>query len=539
MNTSGWELAVSEEDWRSLQIFNWYRVMLGSLFVALMLVDWLPPRMGLLNPQLFLGAGISLLVFSLLGTLLTHYRFLPYVAQVTLYAFADIVLLTMMMYGSGGMGSGLELLLLVNVAGHGVLAGRAIVFLYASMAVLAVTFEEVYLSYSYAPVLADFGSVALFSLGLLTISALCVLLSKRYASSQALAWLRSQELRTMSLWNEQIVRMMRTGIIVLGDDMRIRLANYSARKLLGLREDSPNDISLPANGSLLTELVNTGQREQFQSPQVFQRRLGGVELQISVVRLEAGRSVSGWLLVLEDSAVVQQRALQLKHASLGRLTASISHEIRNPLGVISHAIQLLAESMTQASTEDRRLIELIQRHVRRLNEIVENVMQLSRRRLAHPNQLQMEVWLKEFADEFVQVRRLQQTDVRVRVSPPNLCLSADASQLYQILWNLGENAIRYSFHSPLLELCCGIQEEPCWPYIDVIDRGPGIAEDAVDRLFEPFFTTETEGSGLGLYLAHELCESNQASLRLLRNTPQGCCFRINFDQPAILSPVPD
>jgi two-component system sensor histidine kinase PilS (NtrC family) len=228
----------------------------------------------------------------------------------------------------------------------------------------------------------------------------------------------------------------------------------------------------------------------------------------------------------------RQRAQQLKLASLGRLTASIAHEIRNPLGAISHAGQLLAES-PNLDAQDQRLSGIIKEHCGRVNGIIENVMSLSRRETSMPEIFELEHWLETFYQEMTGRLDLASEEVIVRKQVDDAVhVRMDASQLHQVLWNLCENGLRYGRSLPRLILRYGIRDDSQRPYLDVIDSGEGIPEDDIEHIFEPFFTTAgQQGTGLGLYLARELCEGNQASLSLLESTSEGCCFRILFAHP--------
>ncbi len=155
-------------------------------------------------------------------------------------------------------------------------------------------------------------------------------------------------------------------------------------------------------------------------------------------------------------------------------------------------------------------------------------MSISRRQQAMPAMVKLDDWLTKFTREFTSRYKLGPEAVKLVVANDSIYASMDPGQLYQVLWNLSENGIRYSTQNPLLEIKCDIMKEMQRPYIDVIDRGPGITKEVEEQLFEPFFTTSSKGSGLGLYIARELCEANQATLNLNSNNEEGCCFRVYF-----------
>jgi two-component system sensor histidine kinase PilS (NtrC family) len=236
------------------------------------------------------------------------------------------------------------------------------------------------------------------------------------------------------------------------------------------------------------------------------------------------------LIYLEDSSVMAQQAQQMKLASLGRLAAGVAHEIRNPLGAISHAGQLLSES-PQLEGPDKRLTEIIQTQSRRMNRIIENVLQLSRRAHSNPQHIRLQSWLEHFASEFAQERHVDAHSIAVDINPPDMEIHVDPTQLQQVLTNLCDNGVRHSADHPGLpkvELRGGVTRESGGPFLDVIDHGSGIPPENAEHIFEPFFTTETTGTGLGLYIARELCEINRARLSYLPVPTGGSCFRINF-----------
>jgi two-component system sensor histidine kinase PilS (NtrC family) len=239
------------------------------------------------------------------------------------------------------------------------------------------------------------------------------------------------------------------------------------------------------------------------------------------------------LLFLEDASLMNVRVQQSKLASLGRLSASIAHEIRNPVGAMSHAGQLLAES-AGLTEEDLRLTEIIRTHAERVSHIVDNVLQLSRRESSRPEQFPLMPWLQDFADEFARTLELMEGELSIGEVPHDLEIRMDPSHLHQVLWNLCDNAMKYASETGgiLVEVQAGRMQRTGRPYLEVLDRGHGVDPGNVDKIFEPFFTDRKGGTGLGLYISRELCELNRATLVYQARDVGGSIFRIVFADPA-------
>jgi len=355
-------------------------------------------------------------------------------------------------------------------------------------------------------------------------------LSRRLKVSEKLAQQRAEEVANLEALNALILQRMRTGILVLDSRQRVLLANHGAMELLG-QESLVGERLAPRCPELFKAMQRWRDNPTLR-PQNLKATTEGPILQPSFAALQNGTE-QNVLVFLEDISQIAQKAQQLKLASLGRLTASIAHEIRNPLGAISHAAQLLQES-DSLDQSDQRLAQIIHDHSRRMNLVIENVLQLSRRRQAEPQLLDLKYWLHRFASEFRSGLGPNQT-LHLETIGSSLQTRMDPNQLIQVLTNLVQNGLRYSAKTHAhgqVWLRLFRDSASDLPIVEVIDDGPGVPTEQVPLVFEPFFTTESKGTGLGLYISRELCESNQAWLDYRkRDEGSGSCFRITFAHP--------
>jgi two-component system, NtrC family, sensor histidine kinase PilS len=202
------------------------------------------------------------------------------------------------------------------------------------------------------------------------------------------------------------------------------------------------------------------------------------------------------------------------------------------VGAMSHAGQLLAES-PNISAVDKRLTDIIRGNSERVSTIINNVLQLSRRESTQPTRLTLGDWLEEFLSEFCETMQVLRAEIALQNSSDDIEVRFDASHLHQVVWNLCDNAIKYG------EACDGTKVEiklgrltPSYrPYLEVADRGVGIERQAADRIFEPFFTGPGGGTGLGLFIARELCQLNRAVLLYEPRSGGGSIFRVVFSDP--------
>lgn len=514
--------------WRPLRYLNLYRITLAALFVTSFYIKSNLPLLGSHDPRLFEVVGLIYLAISMTASFAIHFRWLAFELLAYGLMVIDITALTLLMRASGGIETGLGMLLVVAIAGNSLLlSGRASSF-FAAIAAIAILVEQVFsqLQGSLAP---NYTQAGILGAALFAIAYLARVLSTRIRESEALAAQRGIDLANLAELNEHVIQRMQSGILVVDAENRIRLMNESAWYMLGLPAMGGSaSKDLRAVCPELAEQLNAWRRNDLPEPRPFTPGNGANLLPIMTALGSEERA--GTLIFIEDTSRMAAQAQQMKLASLGRLTASIAHEIRNPLGAISHAEQLLAEAVPD-NPSDRRLLEIIHANTSRVNNIIENVLQLSRRDRSIPDDIPLKPWLEKFVAEFCQSPDCTPGDIRLAIEPANVTVHMDATQLHQVLWNLCQNGLRHSRHyphQPKLELVGGRQREIKGPFLDVIDHGPGIAPEHVQNIFEPFFTTETKGSGLGLYIARELAECNQARLNYLPVPTGGSCFRIEF-----------
>lgn len=516
---------------RILRLYHLYRVTIGLVLVLLVSSDLHSDLMTMSNPQAFTyGAWIYLILNILAAVLLQNPR---HEVSVLALAVLDVSLLSALFYFAGGTPSGIGNLLIVAVAIANVLLRGRLGFLIAAVAATGLIYLTFYLSLANPQASSQYVQAA--ALGTLCFAAALLVqgLTRRLQDSESLARQRAEEVANLEALNAQILQRMRTGILVLDPQDRVLLANQGALELLGQTELTGERLA-PRCPELLKALQRWRDNPTLR-PGNFRAAPDGVILQPSFASLQHGVK-QDTLVFLEDISQIAQKAQQLKLASLGRLTASIAHEIRNPLGAISHAAQLLQES-DALEGPDLRLAQIIQDHSRRMNLVIENVLQLSRRRQAEPQLLDLKYWAHRFASEFRTSLPPHQS-VHVATQGSSLQTRMDPNQLIQVLTNLVQNGLRYSakrHDEAQVWLRLFRDEASDLPVMEVLDDGPGVPPDEVQNIFEPFFTTESKGTGLGLYISRELCESNQARLDYREREEGGSCFRIVFAHPRKLA----
>ncbi|HEY0634209.1 MAG TPA: ATP-binding protein [Gammaproteobacteria bacterium] len=512
--------------WRPLRLFGLYRVILASFFILLYMSNNLPLPLTGSSHELFHRFSLVYLLLAIIAMIGCLQRTPRLLVQLYAQVMFDIIFLTLLMHVSGGIVGGVGMLLVISVAIASMIAPGRSAGLFASLATIALLLEQIYATLLGGS--TNYTQAGLLGAALFTTAFVANVLGRRARESEALAKQRGIDLANMEQLADYVIQQMQTGVLVVDGDQRVRLMNGSARELLNVAPDLRGAVTL---GILSAELQHSlqawrlGTIENANIPQ-----LRDVPQQV-LPRFKAieQRQQGGVMIFLEEVSRSAHQAQQLKLASLGRLTAGIAHEVRNPLGAISHAGELLGES-PHLDSNDRRLVQIIIEQSRRMNIIIENVMQLGRRDRARPVMIPLHPWLHRFLDDYLLSTQTPAEAVRLVTPPETLAVEFDPGHLQQILWNLCQNGLRHSGDgaNPRLELLAGLTLTGR-PYLDVIDHGPGVPAENLGSIFEPFFTTASRGTGLGLYIARELAECNFAQLRYQPRDGMSC-FRLSFKQ---------
>ncbi len=449
--------------------------------------------------------------------------------QIQIAVFLDIVSFTLLMHGSGGVHSSIGLLLAITVAAGAMQMEGRLSLLFASFATLGVIAQQVS-----AQLYPGSGSVSFTRAGLLgitffTVATLAHVLYRRIQQTEQLAARRQVDIADLSKLNDFIIQCMDTGVVVVDQDQRLRLMNAAALQLL--------DLPISATGSRLTAVapqLALWLSAQTKRPKAPPDRSAAVLVNGHEVRpsfLLLGNDPGGGMIVfLRDERELAREAQQIKLASLGRLTASIAHNIRNPLSAVSHAGQLLAESPA-LSAEDQRLLDIVRRNSGRIDDIIESVLHLSRRNQAAPRRIKINAWLEELCGDLREAYRLPEERLRLRVPDAELEVEMDPRHLHQVISNLCDNALKHADNGQTpVEIEIRALRDPIRrnPRIEVEDNGMGIDQQTAAEIFSPFFSNSPQGTGLGLYIAKELCETNGVELEYIAEEKRGACFRLTF-----------
>ncbi len=498
--------------WRSLILFNSYRTA-AALLLLLAAGYWGNTlQFGSRDMRLFLFGAAAYAAFALMVFVLLRSRE-HFTWQLAIQVGGDIVFVVLLMYASGGLSSGLGLLLLTSLAAAGLVSRGQLTLFFAAIATIAVLLEQTYEVLRFSESGAQYAQAGLLSIAYFAIAWLSHELARRSLASEQLAAQREIDLANMAQVNQLVIQDMEHGVIVVDGDGIVRQVNTAAERMIGgLRGGGV--VALKDRAPTLHGRVENWLRDLQGSntPDAFEL---GPRLRARLVPVAARRG-AGAVIFLEDQARIQAEARQLKLAALGRLTANIAHEIRNPLGAISHAAELLQEE-SGVSTGAQRLTTIIRDNTRRLDRMINDVQTLNRGERAVRERFHLATYLNSFIEQFVATEKLDANVIELRQATDSHVMF-DRDHLNQVLWNLCQNALRHSRRGPgSISLLAERSRRGNTVRLDIVDDGSGVPPESRSKLFEPFFTTSPGGTGLGLYLAREICEANGAVLEYVES----------------------
>jgi two-component system, NtrC family, sensor histidine kinase PilS len=523
--------AQSALNWRVLAVLNLYRILVPLVLMALYTIGG-TRGIRVESAPLYLGAATFYLCFGLTNVILVRRRLAAATTQTILQATVDMVVLMMLLHASGGVVNGLGLLFILPVGGLAFLLQPRTAFFLAAIAALAVLTDTIWQQIGGDTDITSYATAGLLGVVLFTFAAAASYSAVRLRASEDLVRQKDLDLANLAELSQYIVQHLRESLLVVDSADKIRLINESAAEILGDNHAVPGALIGEVSPRLLYSLATWRQRERGEnSPSNFVAADGARLIQPHFAPL-GDVSPGPTLIFLEDTSLMAERVQQGKLAALGRLSASIAHEIRNPVGAMSHAGQLLAES-PRIGADERRLTDIIRNNSERVSTIINNVLQLSRREATKPSRLTLEDWLDDFLGEFCETMQVDLSQIAISRESGDLEVSIDPSHLHQVVWNLCDNAIKYGVPRAgvNIEIKLGRLNPSNRPFLEVADYGPGIEQNAVDRIFEPFFTGRKGGTGLGLFIARELCQLNRAILLYEPRGHDGSLFRIVFSDP--------
>lgn len=516
-----------QKPWRSLGFFNLYRLLLGGLLLLLTTLFGAALSLAGREQTIFfwISAAYTLLVFASVAGVA---RRSPQPGwQLAFQVCADIACVSLLTYFGGGVQSNLPMLLLVSLAIAGMISHGRITLLYAALASIALLLEHAYAVLTQEAPAAQFFQVGILCISYFALAWLAHSLSRYALASEKLATLRGADLVSMAEANRLMIQDMPDGMLVVDERGLVRQANPGASRLLGFDFGARPQVGLGECSPLLEAVYAAWRQNPALGGEILRLPRSNSEVRVRFLRI-GSEHFWGAVMVLEDVQRVQEQARQVKLAALGRLTANIAHEVRNPLSSISYAAELMKEEVREPA--QARLLQLILDNISRLDRIVQDVMQLNRRDRAQAEMIDLAQLLPGFVEVLCQTEQIERAVVDLRLTQ-DCPVYFDRGHLEQVLWNLCRNALRYSRgRSESVRVRIGRDAEAN-VVLEVEDDGAGVAREALPKLFEPFYTTDSRGTGLGLYIARQLCEANGARIEYRRGEMSGACFRITFSAP--------
>jgi two-component system sensor histidine kinase PilS (NtrC family) len=511
---------------RILWIVGLFRAVCGALLLGLALLLDLR-ALDVATPNSFLTAASLYFVFGLaaFGWIQQERMLLPLPQTLLALLAGDVFFIALMMIAGGSTGAPLPILLFPQLAASGWLLRTQTAFFHAAMAAIVLLGLEAYRALGGEIRGPQLFQTALICLGYFAMVGIAVVIGRYTKASEDLAAQRGIDVANLEQVNRLIIQDMQDGVLVVDLTGVVRGHNAQVTRLLGGFGRMRGGMRLAEFSTTLHDYWRRWNEDPSEPLPPFKVETTQRLLRVRLVRIGSGLN-GGTLIYLEDLGRAQNEAQQMKLAAMGRLTASIAHEVRNPLSAINQAAQLLEEDGSVAP-EGARLLTMIRSNAKRIDRIVGEVLQLNRRDRQQPEVIRLGEFVRSLTDEIVQAEHMSNGGISIDISD-DLLVMFDRGHLSQIAWNLVRNAWQ---HCQKLQGSIGITARPGYMGDAVIceltDDGPGVPTEYRSQIFEPFFTTRSGGTGLGLYIARELADANGCALELLPKSP-GAVFRLTF-----------
>lgn len=509
--------------WRSLKLYNGYRLLIALLFLATQ--NAFRDGSFLQNSELPLFSELILgyFIFSCISAILTWVEKPNIDFNLPTQIIIDIVFILLFMHAQQNGVTGIGLLLIITIASASLISEGRLALFYAALATIGILLEQSYQLVSASSPMENYSSAVMLSLSCFATAWLAYSLAKRVQQSELLASERGLDVKNMAQVNALITHEMQDGVLVVDQNLQIKHHNTQAKRLLGFNIEESEVISwqgesLQSISPEISDMIRQWISEltpltESSTTNILKLNTLSRELRLRLLPVAENRH-QGAVIFIEDWSQMQTQAHQVKLAALGRLTANIAHEIRNPLSAISHANQLLQEE-EDCSPANKRMLQIIADNVQRLDQIIKDVLELNRRDRTNQEMIHLEHFITDFYTQFCAVEKIPAHCFKLSLHNTDTVVAFDRRHLNQILWNLCKNGWRHSQNSEnSLELTVSNSAKRQDVHIEISDDGEGIPENVRNHLFEPFFTTEKSGTGLGLYIARELADANGAKLQL-------------------------
>jgi two-component system sensor histidine kinase PilS (NtrC family) len=519
--------AVADSNRRILWIVALYRAVCGAVLLGIALLADLQ-ALAVAAPNTFVTAAGLYFLFGLgsFWWLQQQERLplqLPALSLVLLVG--DISLLAMVVVSGGTSVSPLPILLVPQLAAGGWLLRTQTAFFHAALATVVLLGLDLFRAFEGRIGYTQLLQTALVCIGYFAMVGIAVALGRYTKASEDLAAQRGIDVANLEQVNRLIIQDMQDGVLVVDLNGVVRGHNAQVTRLLGGFGRMRGGMRLSEFSSVLHDYWRRWQEDLTEPLPPFKVDATQRLLRVRLVRIGSGLN-GGTLIYLEDLGRAQSEAQQMKLAAMGRLTASIAHEVRNPLSAINQAAQLLEEDGAVAP-EGARLLNMIRSNARRIDRIVGEVLQLNRRDRQQPENVPLAEFMRSLVEEIMQAENMAPAAVVMSISD-DLDIVFDRGHLNQIVWNLVRNAWQHCQKkegSIRIAARAGYMGDAV--ICELADDGPGIPAELRGQIFEPFFTTRPGGTGLGLYIARELADANGSTIELLPRTP-GAQFRITF-----------